>query len=119
VRSALLHQKRLLEWQREKAAPLDGAGQKDRLTTRVDGSLGAKTARNWSGFRGPRRDGIVRGIRIETNWAASPPVELWRRPSAWVRFLDSLTRGLPLEVGYGDFANRGGQRDGRQNENTK
>jgi outer membrane protein assembly factor BamB len=40
----------------------------------------AALAAEWPGFRGPSRDGIVRGVQIETNWDQAPPVKLWQRP---------------------------------------
>lgn len=39
----------------------------------------SKEAR-WPGFRGVNRDSIIKGLKIETDWIKTPPVEMWRSP---------------------------------------
>jgi hypothetical protein len=46
----------------------------ERSNARVEGRV------EWSGFRGSNRDGVIRGVQIETDWSKAPPVEMWRRP---------------------------------------
>jgi outer membrane protein assembly factor BamB len=36
-------------------------------------------AQDWPGFRGPERDGQVKGFRVATDWAQHPPKLLWKQ----------------------------------------
>jgi outer membrane protein assembly factor BamB len=36
------------------------------------------SAGDWTSFRGPDRDGVIRGTTIATNWGANPPTPVWK-----------------------------------------
>ena len=61
------------------ASPARPASPKTAARVHADKSHAASRI-DWPGFRGPHRDGIVTGVRIKTDWASSPPVQLWRQP---------------------------------------
>jgi outer membrane protein assembly factor BamB len=50
-----------------------GAGERP-AAARLDGSI------EWAGFRGATRDAIVRNVKLDTDWSAKPPVQMWHRP---------------------------------------
>jgi len=66
---------RWAETAEERLLSRDGDGQ----TVLPSAPAAAETEAVWPGFRGPDRDGSLPGVRIATDWSASPPVELWRR----------------------------------------
>jgi len=48
-----------------------------RATTNLTAAAVANPG-DWTGFRGPNADGVVRGLRIATDWKANPPKQLWK-----------------------------------------
>ena len=70
-----------LHWRWSKTPEDRLLAQREDVTSASTAAAAApiKTDAEWPGFRGPNRDGAVRGIKIKTDWS-SPPVELWRRP---------------------------------------
>lgn len=68
------------EWRWAETAEERLLSQGEELIALPSTAEAAETGADWPGFRGLDRDGIIHGVRIETDWSASPPVELWRRP---------------------------------------
>jgi outer membrane protein assembly factor BamB len=62
------------------AAPEKPVNIEPKAATLPSTSDRAEAGAVWPGFRGPHRDGVIVGVQIKTDWTASPPVAMWRRP---------------------------------------
>lgn len=60
-------------------ASIEKEGAARAETTEESTSADSIDTVQWSDFRGPRRDGIVPGVVIDTDWETHPPKEIWRR----------------------------------------
>ena len=71
----------------EASGASEGSGASDPRDTAASGP-GAAPDFMWPGFRGAARDGVVPGVRIETDWSASAPALMWRRAvgPGWASF---------------------------------
>jgi outer membrane protein assembly factor BamB len=69
-----------INWRWAKTAEERLLAQPDKMLSELSvKSTASQTDAEWPGFRGLHRDGVVHGIKINTDWKKSAPLQMWRR----------------------------------------
>jgi outer membrane protein assembly factor BamB len=71
-----------MRWRWQKTAEEEYLARRNPTTAPAQAKSGALTLRtgDWPVFRGEKRDGVLRGVSINTDWSKSPPRQVWRHP---------------------------------------
>ena len=64
-------------WWQKSAEELADAERADRPKGKAEGTVEINPG-DWPAFRGPNRDGVRAGVKIDTDWAANPPKLVWK-----------------------------------------
>jgi len=78
--SMTVQNEQYLNWRWAKTGEEKLLSETDNLTSTSLTQADIAKEAEWPGFRGKDRDSIVKGVKIGTDWAKNPPVEMWRSP---------------------------------------
>ncbi len=99
-----LDQENLLAWKVNERT--DAAAMAELQQADLQSTPDRAPTSDWPQYRGPGRDGIVRGVALNPDWDAQPPEVVWRQPCGGGYSSVSVAEGKVYVFDYADNKER-------------